>query len=389
MRSSPALMTVLTAGAVSCFAAATLTAGDACAQVRALDDQPEEDYRQPANSRGPKSKPDDKKGQPRGQPGDQPRGKSRDKSRDKRSNSKDRPEENQAQEPNAQPKNLLLDQLIDSSAFDALPDSLQLTGIVRDFHIKNKNPGGHPDFEQKPGKGFGQYLRIAGPELDEEGKPVFFSKGYKRMKHWRDQQNQNIMAPLDHYPSLPTDKLGSMQPLQGDAVTSAESFSQWFRDIPGVNVSKPVTLTLYRQPLSNVYTFDDELDPLYADLGGFFPINNDLFGNTLQDDINFHFTYEIDAQFVYEAGTNQTFRFRGDDDVFVFVDGKLVIDIGGIHSPVGQIINLDRLDWLQDGQTYGLKFFYAERFRHDANFRIETSIILQTVDLPTITALHD
>ena len=66
-----------------------------------------------------------------------------------------------------------------------------------------------------------------------------------------------------------------------------------------------------------------------------------------------------------------------------------MIDIGGVHSVVEQSIDLDRLGWLVDGESYPLNFFFAERHRTQSNFRIETSIRLQDINVPTVSALYD
>ncbi len=265
------------------------------------------------------------------------------------------------------------------------PAYIDLIGIVRDFKERTVT-GGHPDFERRPANGFALYCGNIEETLDDDRKPVFKGNGYKVNTPWRDAMGRKI-APNLYDPTL-GDTPGAKGATDTGAIQSAESFAQWFRDVPGVNMSKALELRFVRQS-NGSYVFDDKIDPYYRDLGGFFPIDGDLFGDSPgSPNHNYHFTFELHTEFTYDASGQQVFQFIGDDDVWVFIDGRLVIDLGGVHSATDQFVDLNRLN-LVDGETYKLDFFFAERHRTQSNFRIVTNLKLNSVTLPTVSASFD
>ncbi len=253
---------------------------------------------------------------------------------------------------------------------DTPPDTITVTGIVRDFLP------GHPDFEVTPSNGYGHYRGNIGSELDDDGKPVFVGGGYKVSREWRDSSSTKIC--FETYDSDRGDNEGSQGAADNGAITSAETFAQWFRDVPGVNMSTVHRITIHRQA-------DGMYEYLTSD---FFPIDDALLGNG-NDSHNYFFTFEIAADFTYDASAGQVFHFMGDDDVWVFIDGKLVIDLGGIAGNTDQHIDLDRLGF-GDGESYRLHFFLAERHQPTSQFRFSTNILLDTGTIvPSITAAFD
>lgn len=89
---------------------------------------------------------------------------------------------------------------------------------------------------------------------------------------------------------------------------------------------------------------------------------------------NFGFAVKIQATFEYVPG--QYFDFYGDDDVWVFIDKRLAVDIGGQHRQVAGAVDLDTMG-LKVGETYDFHIFYVERHVSSSNFRMRTSIDLQ------------
>jgi fibro-slime domain-containing protein len=86
---------------------------------------------------------------------------------------------------------------------------------------------------------------------------------------------------------------------------------------------------------------------------------------------NFSFTMDFHRSFSYKPG--QTFAFCGDDDIFVFINNRCVIDLGGIHDQVVASVNLDTLG-LTVGKTYLFDFFYTERCVGGSNILVTTNM---------------
>ncbi len=154
-------------------------------------------------------------------------------------------------------------------------------------------------------------------------------------------------------------------PARGTLTTSGPAkFAHWFNNTSS-NMSSELQLTL--EPTdTGVYKYRNM---------AFFPIDGLLFGNEGQDgqgvSRNFNFTTEWHLMFTYQPG--QTFTFRGDDDLWVYVDGKLVIDLGGIHEGHDATLELDTLG-LAAGTDHSFDIFYCERHVIASEIEIETSI---------------
>ncbi len=91
---------------------------------------------------------------------------------------------------------------------------------------------------------------------------------------------------------------------------------------------------------------------------------------------NFGFTMEMHRTFTYKKG--QIFEFKGDDDVWVFINNKAVVDLGGVYAYGGASVNLDTLG-LIEGNSYPFDFFYCERSVTGSNILITTNMLFLTL----------
>jgi len=211
--------------------------------------------------------------------------------------------------------------------------------------------------------------------------------GYKVRTQWRDRAGRPMAPHLYANPAQGTlrdacrtplnDSAGARGPTSTGGIESAATFDQWYRDELGVNLSGAHTITLRRNH-DGVYVYSTE---------NFHPIDGLLLGNQ-GDNHNYYFTYGITATFTYKACGGQFFEFAGADDVWVFIDGQLVMDRGGVRPGTSQYVDLDRLG-LVDGRTYQLCFYYAQRQAEQADFTIRTNIFLSGQQPPVLSGGYD
>ena len=220
-------------------------------------------------------------------------------------------------------------------------DTLTVPIVYRDFRDHADPYHGHPNFHW-PGFNTAT-LGIAAVNLDADGKPQY----------------------------LGTHDLH---------VGSEDNFQSWYRDS---DYSVKVIDTLALQNTAGVYSFDST---------AFFPLDGKgwavdatnpeaTFAGDDGKQHNFLFTSEVHYWFEYDPAKSATLSFRGDDDVWVFIAGRLAVDIGGVHGPVLGSVVLDATTTdtdgtalaLDQGKIYEIDVFQAERNPTGSNYRLSLS----------------
>ncbi|MBS7276407.1 MAG: fibro-slime domain-containing protein [Eubacteriales bacterium] len=140
--------------------------------------------------------------------------------------------------------------------------------------------------------------------------------------------------------------------------------------------------TIYEDDTStdNTYKNDKNVEEKH-----FYPLDGlgydapDYFGDTtdMTTGRNGNFAMVSEAQFVYNP--NQYFTFSGDDDVYLYINGVLALDLGGAHGVCTKTVKLSDVAekcGLTPGEVADFKFFYMERNSSASNFSVETNIEL-------------
>ena len=165
------------------------------------------------------------------------------------------------------------------------------------------------------------------------------------------------------------------------------NFDTWYRDS---KYSKTVvdTITLLGQPNgtfmydhSSYYSSDIKqwLRP------AFFPLDNKgwaapggpeipFLGTCDLDNSKHNFSFTSELRYWFEFKGGETLEFIGDDDVWVFLNGKLAVDLGGIHEAAAGTITLDTATAtkfsLTKGKVYEIALFQAERKQTRSSYKL-------------------
>jgi fibro-slime domain-containing protein len=222
------------------------------------------------------------------------------------------------------------------------------TGVIRDFRLRNP-----PDFEavgqaEVPGKHEGDDKGMVQAQLGADRKPVYAG------------------------------------PAGGTLTTTGpENFHMWFNDVDGINRRALYAIQFSEQQIQNPSDPSKTVTQYSYNDTNFFPLDgNDAWGYGNEGlTHNFSFTVEFHTQFLFNGW--EVFDFSGDDDVWVFLNNRLAVDLGGIHS-----MEPARLDFvahpelatqfgLVPGNSYNFDFFYCERHTTASDFMLTTTLAFQ------------
>ncbi len=246
--------------------------------------------------------------------------------------------------------------LLGLSATSALAYPLDFQITLRDF--RGNNASHHPDFINTNISGL--KTGLVQTTLDGDGKPVYVGSG----------GGSNAAGNI----------------------TSVASFASWYREC---NPASPSTSCVGQYTVTLSANVDPVTDVLTYMNSAFFPLDaltNSAIWDAGGNGHNYFFTSELGLKLIYDPTKANVFSFTGDDDVWVFINGKLVMDLGGIHAAATASFDLDDLAGglgIDPYEVYDFKMFHAERHHTQSVLNITSTLgqPLNQVPEPAMLAL--
>jgi fibro-slime domain-containing protein len=167
---------------------------------------------------------------------------------------------------------------------------------------------------------------------------------------------------------------------QASSLTTAADFAEWYRDSARGKAVRD-TMTLTRQA-NGTFVYDhserwSDTPPVGWITPPFFPVDDrgwaeppngpeiSRLGDCDADRLKHNYSFTSEVRYWFEYAGGETLQFIGDDDVWVFVNGQLAVDLGGVHSPSPGSVTLDAAAaarfGLVPGRIYEIVVFQAER----------------------------
>lgn len=208
---------------------------------------------------------------------------------------------------------------------EPLPAEIVLPLVVRDFkgiqwYADNATQHGHPDFND-PNDANGTILfGIVKPNLGADGRPDL----------------AYAAAPTSDTTGLPK---------------FTARFDQWYDSSSAWNIEEVRPLTLTRGA-NDTFDYDSSVDgfPPYS-TKGFYPIDDGGWvaqgseakrpsHDGINDGLDHNFNFTTETHFFFQYEGDEVLSFSGDDDMWVFIDGVLCLDVGGLHGARAATMNL-------------------------------------------------
>ena len=184
-------------------------------------------------------------------------------------------------------------------------------------------------------------------------------------------------------PGLVSGKLGAdyLPVADGGSLTSnkgvkGDNFTRWFTAVDGKSKNIPSVLNLTYSETGSTFDYENEK---------FYPVDGLGFKDASEDGHNHLFTMSLGIPFRVLKSDEQTFDITADDDTWVYVDNKLVLDMGGIHEPIAGHLQITKDGEVNtgigdeelaysgatiDGESAIIRVFHADRDSKESVFKM-------------------